>query len=235
MLLGGACTGGGLRGCCTCCLENRVTDICWFPVFLFLLSQQQFDSGAGLSTSGEQVRQPYPLCIEQTKSLMGFFQGQTCDFARNPSEHFLASHVQGSEPPMTARGWGQTPCWTEGVERLPKGAGLIQEGQHGIWTGPLKQRREGKVGAGDKRRCPKPQQPNLRTKGFSTAQANFGLTQTFWNVLSRDGPYPFLAYTLKAPGNKNLFFIFIWKMPAPEILLSCKVKKASAPRGRWGN
>lgn len=66
--------------------------------------------------------------------------------------------------------------------------------------------------------------------GSPGPQASLGLTQTFWNVLSRDGPYPSFSAYLLTPGNKTPFFIFIWKMPAPETLLSCKVQRRPARR-----
>ena len=75
---------------------------------------------------------------------------------------------------------------------------------------------------------------NLRTGpllALRLASGQHRCSGMFWNVPSRDGPYPcFSAYFLEhmQPGNKNALFIFIWKIPRPEILLSCKVQEKAS-------
>ena len=125
--------------------------------------------------------------------------------------------------------WGTSSPLDWGVESLPKGLGSSKRARMGYELGPSA-KAGGKVGAGDKRRRPKLQQLTWG-QGFSWSSGQCWLDTDSLECSEQRWPLPqLLSVPLKAPGNKNPFFIFIWKMPVPEILLSCKVQRKPARR-----
>ena len=105
-------------------------------VSLFLLSQQQFDSGAGISPSGEQVQATLPTVHKSRPSLwwasfrsrQATLPGTPVNISLHPPSGFWTTH--------DSTGWGTNSPLDWGVERLPKGLGSSKRARMRYELGP---------------------------------------------------------------------------------------------------